>query len=163
MSYSTLPEVVPDPAPQALSQAEAYDRAGADIRDQKFTVVDDPKPSHYALNGTPVPHYTVSPLTPAPPYRPSTAGDPSYPNYAAGTGVAGWENVSRKDSTVQRDWASEVPPKKDDRRICGMKKVFLIILALALIMIVAGVGGGVGAIAARQKASEKAEAADQSS
>ena len=162
MSYSTLPEVVPDPAPQALSQAEAYDRAGADIRDQKFTVVEDPRPGHYAPNGTPVPYYAVSPLTPAPPYRPSTAGDPSYPNYAASTGVAGWENVSRKESTVQRDWTSE-PPKKDDRRICGMKKVFLIILALALIMIVAGVGGGVGAIAARQKASEKAEAADQSS
>lgn len=161
MSYSTLPEVVPDPAPQALTKAEAYDRAGDDIRDQKFTVIEDPRLNHYAQSGSPVPYYTVSPLTPAPPYRPST-GDPSYANYAAGTGAAGWENASRKESMVQQDLASE-PPKKDDRRICGMKKVFLIILALALIMIVAGIGGGVGAVAARKKASEKAEAADESS
>ncbi|PKS09154.1 hypothetical protein jhhlp_003768 [Lomentospora prolificans] len=175
MNYSNLPEVVPDTAPEALSQAEAYDRAGSDVRDQKYTVQGANSGSS-APDSTPTPFHpsSVSPSTPAPPYKPPLsdfqAGNyPESMGGGAGVAVVDWENSQRQPGSGVQDVGSQPPSTKDDgRRICGLKrKIFFIILALILVVIAVAVGGGVGGAAAAknkaEKASEEAEAADDSS
>lgn len=171
MNYSTLPEVAPDSAPEAVSSTEAHDRTGANLGDQKYIVTQDMNPAYPDRheNLTPGAFSTVSPMSPAPPYRPplNEVYSNNYPaSMGAGTGlgVVDWETAQGPPGATRHADGHVQPPstKGDEARICGLKrKMFLILVAIVLVVLAIAIGGGVGGgLAARnkaQKASQEAE------
>lgn len=114
-----LPEVVPDPSPQALSQAELYARHGLEGGEGKY-----PYPYHDGKEYAPPGHgldlhkEVVSPLS------------PDVPTLGEGAGLP-----------------SSSPPPPPPPRICGVnRRTFWILLAVAgAVVIAVAVGAGVGA------------------
>ena len=137
-----LPEVVPDQSPQVLSAVEArYFAPELDVRDPKYPVTYDNAPKYTA----PLETY------------PSVGGHPQ--DYTSPVSSIPWEPAS---TGGDRSAFGTYESKNKEQRICGLKKrVFWILLVIAMIVVAAGVGGGVGGgiATARSKSSGDPEGA----
>jgi hypothetical protein len=119
-----LPEVVPDPSPQALTGAEAQHRAQEhDDRDKYHVVYDNtPKYPDNDAHAQEAPHaFPMSPASSVP-----------WESLAAGEGTAGGPDTQSEK-------------RETEPMICGLRrKVFFMLLIAALVIVAAAVGGGVG-------------------
>jgi len=131
----SLPEVVPDQSPQALSHQEAhYCRDQLNERDPKYPANFDDAPKYLATSETDE--------------APEPVHGSEY-SFASAGGSPPWELQSTADNLQAGD-RSPTNEKAAEPTICGLRRrSFWLLLVVVLVVIAASVGGGVvGGIAA---------------
>lgn len=144
-----LPEVVPGQSPEVLNHHEAYYYQNQlNEQSPKYLAIYDDAPKYAAPDLTPAEH--LSPV--------NTMTDPY--SVMSPTDTIPWEPHSAVDD-LNAGPRSHIDEKAEERTICGLRRrIFFLLVGLALLVIGGSVGGGLGAAYGRNNPTSLQTAVD---